>query len=830
VYAKAMPIVTGNLLIFNNNEVIIDTNKTQVQTTGDLKSKVKYSARDSMRFEVLSQKLYLFGDAKVEFEDIALTAGYVELDLKNNYVIAGGAIDSTGKIGYKPVLKQEEEDITADTIKYDIKNKKGLMKNISTVQGDGYITSETAKRDSNNIYYIKNGKYSTCNLEHPHFYINMTRMKVIPDDKIVTGPAYLVLGNVPTPLAIPFGFFPNKRGRSSGILIPSYGESPELGFYLRDGGYYLGISDYFDLALKGDIYSKGSYGLKSISNYNRKYKYSGNVALGYSRFRFGEPEFADFRVRNDFNLRWIHNQDAKAKPGVRFSANVNILSSSYNQLNSYNTTDYLSNTFQSNVAWSKSWKNFNLSTNFRHSQNTLTRKVDLSLPQVAFSMNRLYPSKLLNKSGIQKNKWYDKIGVSYNSDFENRISILDSNLFRPESIDSIKLGLRHSIPINAAFNAGMFNINPNFTFNSLWYFNNIRKQYDGNDVLQTDTIKDFRIANSFTTGISATTKLYGFYTYKNARIKAIRHVLTPIAGFAFRPDFFNQKYGYTDTIYQSNSTAPYTYSIFEQGIYGAPPVGKQMSLNFGIDNNLEMKLRPGKKDTTEKDKKIVLVESFSVFSSYNYAASVFNLAPFNLNMRTKLYKSLITFVGSAILDPYKISDLGKRYDKFVWEDKFSLGRLTSANGAISATLRSKNKSKPDKTKRDDKAYNQEYEYVMSHPEYYVDFNIPWTLSFSYNLRYAKPDTLANITQALTFNGDVNLTQKWKIGFNSGYDFVKQDFTYTSVNIYRDLHCWEMSFNWVPFGFRKSYTININVKSSVLQDLKLTRKRDWYDYQ
>lgn len=824
-------LVTPNSRHFTLFNTLEDTIKTSSDT--ELKSKVQCDARDSMPFDILGQKLRLYGNAKVKYEDVDVKAGYIEFDLGNNMVIAAGEKDSAGNIINKPELMDESGTISGDSIFYNTKTKKGLIKFLRTEQGGGFITTDVAKKDSNDVSYIKNGSYTTCNLEHPHFFIRMTKMKIIPNDKIVTGPAYLVIGDIPTPLAIPFGFFPNKKGRSSGIIIPAYGQSPGLGYYLKDGGYYFGLNDHYDLALKADVYSRGSWGLKALSNYNVRYKYSGNFALGYSTFKTSEKEFPDYSVRHDFNVRWSHRQDQKANPSVRFSSDVNILSSNYNKFNSNNTNDYLSNTFQSNIAWGKSWKRANLSTNLRHSQNTITHKMDMSLPQVAYSVNRFNPTKLFEKEGVIKSRWYDKIGVSYTADFENRISIRDTNIFKPTTnlMDSLQLGIKHTVPLSASYSNRFFSFSPQANFTSLWYFDKISKTYDAGDTLRTDTIKEFKTANFYTISLVTTSKLYGFYTFKNARVKAIRHVITPTVSFNYRPDFGAASLHYYETIYPNNSSTPLTYSIFQNGLYGSPPAGKVAGISFGLDNNLEMKVRPGKKDTATTDKKIVLIESFSINSSYNYAAEVFALAPFNIAARTRLYKNLISISGGALVDPYKIDHTGFRYNHYMMEDGV-LGRLTSAQVSLTANLQSKTKKDDAMSKekaKNDKVYEQQYNYAITHPEYYVDFNVPWNLNIGYNLRYDKPGIVETVTQSATFSGDVKVTDKWKVGFSSGWDLEKHDFTYTSLNVYRDLHCWEMTFNWVPFGFRKSYTININVKSSVLQDLKLSRKRDWYDY-
>lgn len=806
-----------------------DTAKTTVSSDNGLKSKVHYQANDSIVSDITQKKMFLYGNAFVEYEDVELEAGFIEIDYAENVVRAAGVLDSSGKKTInKPVLKQGEESYDADSMAYNFVTKKAWIKKINTQSGDAFIHANVAKKDSNDVYYIKNGKYTTCDLEHPHYYIGMTKLKVIPDDKIVTGPAWLVIADIPTPLAIPFGFFPNKKGRASGVLLPEYGESANLGFFLKNGGYYFGISDYFDLALTGDIYSKGSFGVKTAANYVKRYKYDGDLDIGYSRFKEGEREFPDFALREDFSVRWTHTQDPKRNPSMRFSSNVNVVTSDYNKLNTYNPNDYLSNTFQSNVSWSKSWKRSNFSTNLRHSQNTLQRTVDLSLPEMAYSLNRLYPATwFTKKDGVVKNKWYDKIGISYSANAKNTISTYDSLLFKENSLDKLRYGVKHSVPVSTSINAKYFNITPSVSGNSYMYLQTINKRYDtANDSLITDTIQGFKEAHDFSASVNVSTRLYGMYQYRRGKVKAIRHVLNPTVGISYRPDYSESKYNYFQSVQTDSSGTIQQYNIFQNGIYGSPSGGKSGLLNFGLNNTLEAKLKPSKKDTSGTDRKVMLIEAFSISSAYNLAVDSFNWSPISLGGRTTLFKKL-TINASASLDPYKLDyGTGKRIkDRYEIENN-RLGRLTSANVSVGTTLRSKQKKEEKKTTR---ASEDELEYIRTHPEYYVDFDVPWTLNVSYNLLYSKPIATETITQTLRFSGDVNVTKKWKIGFDSGYDFIKKDISYTSLNIYRDLHCWEMKVNWVPFGQQKRYSIDINVKSPTLSDLKLSRKRDWYDY-
>lgn len=795
-----------------------------------LTTKVHYFAEDSSRFDVVEQKMYLFGKAQVEYDNITLKAGYIELDMKNSLVFAKTGIDSAGKPTGKPVFSESGQEFTAEQMTYNFQTKKGKISDVITQQGDGYIHGETVKKDTGDVYYIRQGKYTTCDLEHPHFAIHAGKLKVIPEDKIVTGPAYLEIADVPTPLAVPFGYFPNKKGRSSGILIPTYGESQALGFFLKDGGYYFGLSDFFDLALRGDIYSFGSWGLKTQSNYVKRYKYNGNISLSYSEILLGEKELPTFTKSKDFFVRWSHNQDAKARPGSRFSANVNAGSSSYNTYNSYSSTNpnlFLTNTFQSNIAYTKTWARSSFSANARHSQNTITKKVDISLPEFTYSVNRFYLSKKKDATA----KWYQKagskIGASFLASARNDISTYDSLLFKPGIEDKMNNGLSTSLPVSSYINiARWFNLTPAMNFSTRTYYKTISKRFnDADSTVVTDTVNGFKTAFDANFSASLNTILYGMYTFKGKNLKAIRHVITPSITASYRPDYGQDKFGYYRTVQSDVLGNTQTYSIFQNAIYGGPASGKSGLVSYSINNNLEAKAL-AKSDTGGSDRKITLIESFSIAQAYNIAAENFQWSAIALNGRTRLFKAL-DITANASVDPYRIDSLGQRIERFVWNDTKRPGRLTNASVSLGTNLR--NFKKEVKKKESDKGTMAEIDYINAHPEAYVDFNVPWSLNMYYNLQYSKPALEETVTQSFTFSGDVSITQKWKVGFNSGFDLKTEKFTYTSFNIYRDLHCWEMAFNWVPFGERQSYSVTINVKSPVLQDLKLNRKRDWYDY-
>ena len=821
--------------------------ETQISSSA-IESKVEYLADDSIRLDVSEQKVYLFGNANINYEEITLKAAYIEFDLKNNIVFAKGIIDSAGKEIGKPVFDENEQSFSAKTITYNFETTKGLITQVITKEGEGYIHSDTIKKQANDVYFIKNGAYTTCDLEHPHFAIKSPRIKVIPNDKIITGPAYLSIAGIPTPLAAPFGIFPNKKGQSSGILIPTYGESVNTGFFLQNGGYYFGISDKLDLEVRGDTYTKGSWALRAASSYKKRYKYSGKLSTGYSVFKLGEKELPTFSKTNDFFISWRHNQDPKARPNSRFSANVNARSSTYNKFNSNNSNDYLSNTFKSNISYFKSWagKPYNLSVNLTHSQNVLNKTVELNIPEVMFSIDRFYPLK--RKTVIGKPKFYENISLAYTTNLRNTISY--DSLFTPGntsefitgSMPRFRNGMDHLIPIKTSFKIFKhLNFTPSFNYRERWYLQSIEKRWDDTtSTLVTDTVRDFKAARNYSISTAFTTKIYGMYQFKSKRIKAIRHVLTPSIGLSYRPDFGEKKWGYYKTVQRDTLGNTDTYSIFNgginnwQGIYGSPPRGKSGLISFKLHNNLEMKVR-SLKDTVTHTKKIILIENLTISSSYNLAADSLNWSKISIGGYTRLFKRLrIEYNGK--LDPYIIDSLGRNINKFEWKENKRLARITNSDWDLSLNWN----LSPEvfKKKESTEGTEEELEMIYEHPDAYIDFNIPWSLNISYSLRHSsnyhysgqlKPDSVSkNIVQTLSFRGDINITPKWKIEFSSGYDFVDKKISHTAIDIYRDLHCWEMTFKWIPFGFRKSYNFGINVKASVLQDLKLTRKREWYD--
>ncbi|HEV7232552.1 MAG TPA: putative LPS assembly protein LptD [Bacteroidia bacterium] len=809
-----------------------------------------------------NQKVYLFGNAVVEYENTVMKAAYLEVNFKTHVVLAEGRLDTAQKMIGKPVVKEGEKTFTARKMLYNYETKKGKIYEITTQEGDGKVLGEAVKKDSTNVYYIEDGRYSTCNLDEPHFAIHAHKLKVIANDKIVTGPANLQVMGINTPLAVPFGLFPNKRGRASGIIIPTYGESTNQGFFLRGGGYYFGISDFVDLALKGDIYSHGSWGLQAHSNYKVRYQYSGSLDLNFARTLI-ENTTSYNTSQDNFRIAWSHVQDPKLNPSSRFSASVNAATSNFNTYNSIRPSDYLGNTLQSNISWQKSFVGtpFNLSTNLRHSQNTLNKTVDLSLPDVTLSMNRISPFKRADAVG---ETWYDKIGVSALVEGKNQVHTGDSILFKDKTIKKFQSGVHANVPVSMSLRTHLktksrvlnslnfFSMTPSLTLNDNVFFSTSRERYyphsikTGRDTVIIDTVPIIRNAFDYSLSVSMATKIYGTYSYRHFFVKQIHHVITPIIAFVYHPDYSDARYGYYKTVQNSFSGTYQTYSVFQNGLFAPPPSGLQEGINMSLNNNLEAKLRPHSDTATVPAKPVSIFDNFSISSAYNAAAPHFKWSPISISAQTAILKKKVTINAGTTLDPYMIGDDGNDIEKFEINHNNRIGHIANANLSIGTSIRSKDKN-AGKPKQSSKGSPEELEHINLNPDAYVDFNLKWTLGVRYILSMNKsivpnpyvmndvtglpnPVSVTNaVTQTFGFNGDVNLTQKWKVGFNSGYDVNKHNFSYTSINVYRDLHCWDMAFFWVPFGPRQSYSLDIKVKSAVLQDLKLSRKREWYDY-
>jgi lipopolysaccharide assembly outer membrane protein LptD (OstA) len=808
----------------------------------NLKSKVEYEAKDSMRFDIKSQKVYLFNSADIKYMDINLKAGYVVIDFPKATVNATGMADSTGKDTIQvPEFTQAQQKFKSKVMIYNYNSKRGYIQNVFTKQDEGYLHGTVVKKMENDVTYLRDGWYTTCDRENdPHFEFKFGKAKVIPGKKVITGPAYLVVADVPVPIGIPFGYFPSKAGRRSGILMPTYGESANRGFFLENGGYYWAMSQYTDLYLVGDIYSHGSWAVKPRLNYRYRYHYSGTFNVSYANNKIGSQDSPDYSKSTDYSIQWVHAQDPKARPHSTFSANVNIVSQNFNKYNPITSTQaYLSNTFQSSINYSTSFsKSTHLALNFSHSQNTLNKTINITFPYLTFSVDQFYPFRKKNRAG--KIRWYENISTKYNMEMQNQYNTYDTLIFKKQNWwNDMQNGIRHTVPITATIRI-LKNVNwtSSVSMTDLNYVSTIRKGYvpsytAGKDSLVVDTLHQF--ANAFYGSISTSlnTRLYGMYQFKKGALVAIRHMVTPTVSFSYTPDFGAASWGYYRYIANDTSSNPQKYSIFQNGLYGSPPPRKSGVVTFSLSNNLEMKVR-NRKDTITGTRKIMLIEDLTIRESYDVAKDSMRWSKLTISAYTTLFKTLKIQYGST-WDPYVRDQYGHPVNKTEWEANRRLFRLdnTTWNLSLNYSLSSE-KSKKKKTTT--KGTPQERKEINDYYDYYVDFDIPWSFTVYYNFNVAKTwnsDLIAhrvgNVTQTLNLNGQLNITPKWKITVTTGWDFTNGALSFTSLDLYRDLHCWEMRFGWIPKGAQQSWNFSINVKASVLQDMKLNKKKDFRDY-
>ena len=868
--------IKGDTLLFNvdvvDNEFIIkqDTSLSDTTMTIDandtiapatqikldekksfVEDKIERSCNDSTIQDFKNNKIYYYGSAKVVYDDITIEAEYIEFDFEKRTVFAKGLTDSTGKLYGTPIFTEGGQTYNAESMTFNFDTKKGVITKVFTEDAMGYIHGSKIKKMEDNTINIKSGSYTTCsNPEHPHYEFHFGKAKVIPDDKIVTGPAYFKLEETPLPIGVPFGIFPNSKGQRSGILVPSWGESANRGFYFENGGYYWGINENMDLQIVGDIYTRGSWAVKPTFRYNKRYAFNGSFSGSYAVNKIGTKGSADYNESTDFKVRWVHKQDPKARPKSSFSADVYIVSSNYNKYNAISSNEYLSNTFQSSIAYQTSFGNlFNFTANASHNQNTMTKIMTVTLPEFTLSMNRVYPFKELGKS--PKRKWYKDIYISYTANAKNYMSMPDSLYFKPGWLDNLQNGVQHRVPISMPIKLFKhFTWTTTATLLDRMYFKYFEKEWV-NDTsmpqggyLKTDTIHQFRNVFSFDVSSTITTKLYGQVNFKKGPVRAIRHVFTPSIGFSYNPDFSSDFWNYYDTYYDANGIEQ-LYSMFQGNIYGSPPSSQAGRLTYNFSNNLEIKV-PSKKDTITGLKKVKLIEDLTLSGSYDIAKDSLNFSYLSISGRTTLFKNL-SVRYSSLWDPYILDSAGvKQLNQFEWDVHKRLFRKNSVswNFSLSYSLNNdtfkKNKgTRNSATKQFESsplASEQEMHDIRSHPEDYIDWTTKWSLSLSYNLTMSNNLSYINyimkdnrkLIQTLGVNGSVNLTPKWKVSVQSGWDFELKKLSYTSLTVYRDLHCWEMRFNWIPLGTYKSWNFSINVKASALQDLKLSKKKDYRD--
>ena len=877
------------LVIYKYNKAIDDSialDSINRRKKNGINAPVHYVANDSLIYEGGSGMAYLYGDANVKYEDMDLKSEEIYMCLDSSLVYARGGKDSTGVEFGTPVFVMGKDTYETDSMAFNFKTKKGLISNVYTEQEDGFLTSELSKRNNQGEIFLQHGRYTTCDDPHPDFYIAMSRAKVTPGKKVVFGPAYLVVADVPLPFALPYGFFPFTKSYSSGLIMPTYGDETERGFYLRDGGYYFAISDKMDLKVLGEIYTKGSWGLSAASNYKKRYKYSGSFFASYQNTINGEKNMPDYSKQTSFKIQWSHRQDAKANPYRTLSASVNFATSSYerNNLTSmYNPQSYSQTTRTSSVSMTNTFSSIGLtlSTTMNLSQNMRDSSISMTLPDLNISISRFYPFKRKKMAG--KERWYEKISMSYTGQLSNSINTKEDKLLHSSLTRDWRNGMQHNIPISGNFTLfNYLNINPSLNFTDRMYTNKINRSWDEQAQKEvTDTIDGFYNIYNWNFSVSASTKLYVFYTpWKKLfgdKIKTIRHVFTPQVSFNYAPDFSSRSYGYYETYQKTDANGNVSlveYSPYSNGLYGVPGKGKTGSVSVDISNNIEMKIKSEADSTGEK--KISLIDELGASMSYNFATDIRPLSDLSTRLRLKLTKSYTLNLNAVFASyAYELDENGRPVlsnTKTLWGmGKF--GRFQGMSQNISYTLDNNKVSnffkwlrgekvdkKNDKNNRDYDNEDDEDEFnretneddtmqkgqrgarkenagkAETDDDGYMKFSIPWSLSFGYGItmrentggqfNYDKMRYPYKFTQTLNCSGNIRISDGWNISFSSGYDFENKKISMTTASLGRDLHCFNMSCQLVLAPYT-SYNFSFRCNAATLTDALKYDKRSSY---
>lgn len=839
---------------------VVATDTTKKNKDG-LQSEVKSHAEDSTVVDQEHQLTYLYGQARVTYEDFELDADYIRVDQKNHLLFAKGSIDPITKryVG-RPISKQgKDKPVLSDSLLFNYQTKKGKIYNPASDQDGSFLSGGAAKTLGKNEIAYRNVIFSTCDLPYPdtHFGIVITK-GIAEKNRIISGPAYLEIEGIPLPLAIPFGFFPKPDTRSSGVIIPTFGEDQQLGFYLRNFGYYIGISDYMDLTNMGTVYSKGSYEINETLRYLKRYKYTGTLVLSYGSHNYGLPGDP---ASKDFNVTWSHSQDANASPGSTFSASVNAGTASFAKndpgSSNYNPQSLVNNTLRSSISYSKTWAGtpFNMSIGIGHSQDITRKTISLQLPTLSFSMASISPFDSKDRVGEQK--WYQKITISYSLQASNSINGMpEDELFKGNYFaKNLQTSIVHNIPVGISFNIlKYFQFSTNANYTEHWYLQTIRKTFargsvSGMDSLVTDTVGGFKRAGSYTLSTSLSTKIYSEIDFKGkGDLMALRHVMTPSLSFSYSPDFSVPSYGYYKTVI-SNATVPYPYtsqkySIFEDGF---PSGGKQAGIGLSLDNNIQAKFRAKTTDTSGKPRKVDLLQGLTFSTFYNFAQDSMRLSPISFSAHTAIFNQKVNLSFSGSLNPYvtkvldsisggQIHQYALPINRYTFQDgKFpTLSYISfSMSGALNpATFHPRPAALPGSSLQTiNPKQAQRLAMINSDPSAYVDFNVPWNLSFNYSFSYNNGYINTSNSNTVMLSGDVNLTDAWKIQYSTTYDLRALKLSgVPSFTIYRNLHCWDLNFQWVPFGYFKSYNVTLKVKAAILQDLKLSKRSDYTNNQ
>ncbi|MBP5319163.1 MAG: LPS-assembly protein LptD [Paludibacteraceae bacterium] len=832
---------------------------------GAIDDDITYSAKDSIVMEGTTTAI-LYGEAYVKYGSIELKADYIRLRLDSSTIYATGTIDSTGEMRGKPVFSDGGESYESEAMHYNVKTRKGLIWGTVTQQGEGYITSGRTKKVSEDEFCLKNGKYTTCDQhDHPHFYLALTKAKLKKDRYVVSGPAYMVIEDIPVPLAVPFGYFPTNEKYASGILMPTFGEEAVKGFYAKDFGYYFAINDYIDLALTADVYSKGSWGVDLSSSYRWRYKFNGSFNLSYIQNVMGEKYTPDYSKSSDFSLRWSHSQDPKMNPFTTFSASVNFATSSYerNNVNSYYNPNLLSqNTKSSTITLTQRFPEspFTLSASVYVNQRTSDSTINLQLPSLTLSMTRVYPFK--RKVRVGKEKWYEKISLSYTMNLGNSVTAKESEFLHTDFLRDWKNGIKHDLPISATFTLFKYlNLTASLNNSLKWYFQKIDQHYDeATSAVVRDTTLGFYNVYQGSAALSMQTQLFGFYALKSRsgrNMPIFRHKLVPSASFSIGPDFGAPGWGYWSKYERMGNDGIYHdvyYDRFATGMYGGSPSrGAQGIVSFSLANNLEMKYW-SRRDTTNTAKKVTIIDNLSVSSGYNIMADSLNWSNIAVNLRLKLLKQISLNIDMTF-DPYtyEYNELGAvtRVNRSQLEKNGILGRLMSTGTSFgytfsNSTFKKKEAAAAEKTEDERSQLEKDIDSldptkrITSRPKEeeaaseYQKFEMPWSLTASYSIRYGYDYSSFNkeimeydrkLTHNLTLSGYIDLTKTWHFSASAYYDITNNQWNYVNCTLSKDLHCWQMSASFVPVGRYRTYNFLIGVKSTLLQDLKYEKKSE-----
>ena len=806
-----------------------------------IKDVIKYKAKDSVAINLDTRRAFLYTDGSIDYDKMLLQADQVEVDFENQILHAHGTADTAGNIIGRPYFKQDDAEYHADTITFNYSTQKGIIQSVITQEGDGFLHGNKVKKLNDSVMYLSGGSYTTCNYAHPHFAINFTKSKLITNDKIVTGPAWLTVEDAPTPIALPFAFFPLNKTRQSGVLIPSYGWMNYRGYYLRDGGYYFAFNDFLDLALTAELYTNLSWALEAKSNYYKRYKYKGAVDLRFGQtFEGIRGDTNTFSAFDDFKFTWRHDQDPKANPYSRFSANVNLQSRNYNK-NTTNRNDYFNSTTTSSISYTTKLGSYlNLTASARESFNAQTGVMNIKLPSVSLSSITVYPLRRRNPSGAYR--WWENISLSYVMNAENNLTVQDTDLFKTETLGLMQYGIQHQIPLSSTVKVfKFFNWTNAVSYNERWHWSTIEQNYDDQTgITTTDTIFGFRSNRDFNLSTTLSTRIYGMFQFKAGPLKALRHVINPSVSFSYHPDFGNERYGwwqqYTDT-----TGYVHRYSIFQQSLYGGPPDGKSGSLRLSLGNNLEIKVQ-NPFDTTAEVIKVPLIENLNLSMGYDFARDSLRLSNLAVSGRTTLFKALVlNYSGS--FSPYVIDTLGLVHNRLLINEEHRLFRMDNStwsaqlsyslnNNTFNGNKNTKSEGRPTRTViQTPLGYNSSL--LLGG---YVDFSVPWNVSFSYTFshvdRYVAREMnfKSETIQSITLSANVSLTKNWRLAMSTGYDIANHGMSYTTVDIYRDLHCWEMRFSWVPFGYYQSWFFQINIKADALRDVKYEKRKTYLENQ